>query len=108
MSSSYIMGSSERVMKVSKKRIYIQNNQAALYSLSLVFFCQKIILCRYFFLFQEESLDVVRAGAVCEKMIVPNETAVGRAGATAEFAQNRVLLCGGKDHQVKINYEGCV
>ena len=51
-------------------------------------------------LFQEESLDVVRSAAVCEKQIVPNETAVGRAGAVAEFAQNRVLLCGGRDHQV--------
>ena len=50
--------------------------------------------------FQEESLDVVRSAAVCEKQIVPNETAVGRAGAVAEFAQNRVLLCGGRDHQV--------
>jgi len=40
----------------------------------------------------------VRAGASCEKEIEPEDASVGRAAAVSEFAQRRVLLCGGRDY----------
>ncbi len=49
--------------------------------------------------FKEESLDIVRSGASCEKEIVPGASEVGRAGAVSEYAHRRVLLCGGRDHE---------
>ncbi len=51
---------------------------------------------------QEESLDIVRSGASCEKDIAPASSAVGRAGAVSDYAHRRVLLCGGRDHQGEV------
>ena len=56
----------------------------------------------HYFLDREESLDIVRSGAVCDKTIEPNNTMVGRAGAVSEFFQGRVLLCGGRNHKGEV------
>jgi len=52
----------------------------------------------FLFFLQEQSLDVVRGGASCEKDVEPEEAAVGRAAAVSEYAQRKVLLCGGRDY----------
>ena len=56
----------------------------------------------HYFLDQEESLDMVRPGAVCEKNIMPNGTAVGRAGSVSDYVHKKVILCGGKDHSGEV------
>ena len=61
----------------------------------------------YYFLDHEESMDLIRSGAVCEHEIDSNTTEVGRAGAVAEFVGRRAVLCGGKDRQGQVRQD-CV
>ena len=39
----------------------------------------------------------VKGGAVCPKHVDSNATSIGRGGAVAEYVEDSVLLCGGRD-----------
>jgi len=51
----------------------------------------------FYFLAEDESLDLVKGGVVCPKPIASNVTSVGRGAAVSEFVNGDVLLCGGRD-----------
>ena len=39
----------------------------------------------------------VKGGAVCPKHVESNGTSIGRGGAVAQYVEDSVLLCGGRD-----------
>ena len=46
----------------------------------------------YYFMKQTETLDIIRASAVCDKTIEPNETQIGRAGAVSDWVTKIVFV----------------
>jgi N-acetylneuraminic acid mutarotase len=51
---------------------------------------------------EAETSDLVKGGAVCPKHVESNVTSIGRGGAVAEFVEDSVLLCGGRDKQNRV------
>jgi len=56
----------------------------------------------FYFLDEAETSDLVKGGAVCPKHVESNVTSIGRGGAVAEFVEDSVLLCGGRDKQNRV------
>jgi len=51
----------------------------------------------FYFLDETETSDLVKGGAVCPKHVASNATSIGRGGSVAEYVEDSVLLCGGRD-----------
>ena len=52
--------------------------------------------------YQAKFSSKVKGGAVCPKHVESNVTSIGRGGAVAEFVEDSVLLCGGRDKQNRV------